>query len=269
MLIRSLRYGITCLLLTGCSSTGLERPPIGQAIGTVFPEHYCPNDVLYADYHVILPESPCDAYPGHACPDATPPRVTMIATPEDFPRRGGLALADRVGFTPSGDAVDVSFQVDPDPYATTYPARRQDGSHFAVVRVLHSNVVQARRFTGTIDVDVETPVRCVDGHPRWGQTVVPWPDGYTYNMQPVRICNLSTIPLRLNLNSPSGVTPDLFLEAGACADTATPEFNIPSALSVGVSVPAIDPTLTCSPLQGHPAGVPVIKTRVTLGCPPH
>jgi len=266
MSFRPLLMRFAGLLLAGCSTTGLES--IGTPIGKISPEHFCPGDRLVAAYTIFEPE-PCVPLPGHDhdCDLVPPPRVTFRASPPDFAETTVTALSDHVTFAPSADAVDVRFQVEPDPYGAHYPSERRDGTHHhEVSRILRSNTDSARLLTGTVDVGFDHPLRCDNGQPSYASVSVNYPEGYSVTMQPRRVCNLSTVPIEATLLSQTGSAPPLLLAPGACADTGRPEFNLGGVIALQVRSLALAPGATCSPLQG--GSFPEVRTSVSLGCPP-
>src|SRR5690348_8989571 len=107
------------LLVAGCAIPPVSS--IGTPIGRVEPLHYCAGDRLNVTNGIFAPPAaPCRDAAGHLCTDILPPRVTYRATPADFPEQVIQAQNHDLTFVPTGDAVDVQFLLDPNPFGMNY-----------------------------------------------------------------------------------------------------------------------------------------------------
>lgn len=256
------------LLLAGCSIPPASS--IGSPAGLVEPRYYCAGDTVSVTHSIFYRPAPaCLDQPGHRCADIAPPRVTLRAVPSDFPEQTTTAQGVNLTFVPSGDAVDVQFLLDPNPYGMHYTTWRGDGSTHQVIQIWRSNTISARRIVGTTDVEVASTPRCGDtGQFVFPNEWVPIPEGYSRSVQGLRVCNRSSVPIIATLHdlSSGGPRPDIPLDVGACADTSGPEFHLNGIEPMVTLRPAFfDPKVVCA----TPARPPFpLRVQVTLGCLP-
>ena len=249
---------LCCAALTG--GCRLERSAL-LGMGQVTPRQYCPGDIATASFD-LLREETCPADVDCA---AHFPTMNITSAPEAFPPRTVRAFADSFTFSPTGDRVDVTFDIDRD--AVTIPTSRFDGStRIFVQRInLRDHTHNMTRYTGA-DHELLHPGMCAGSTPVNAPADIPGPPALSPSVRLVELCNINGVPVSVEVSSTSGsfsatLTPGQCLTPGV---GGVPP-GIDSARVVNVRALIPDPGARGSARDGAIPPAPR-RTRARLAC---
>lgn len=262
MTIRTSTAALSLLLLSALLTGGcrLERSAL-HGMGQVTPMQYCPGDTATASYD-LLREETCPADVDCATHF---PTMNITSAPEAFPPRTVRAFADSFTFSPTGDSVAVTFDIDRD--AVTIPTSRFDGSTRIFVQRTHlrDHTHNMTRYTGA-DHELLHDGMCAGSTPVNAPAEIPGPPRLSPNVRLVELCNINGVPVSVEVASTSGsfsatLTPGQCLTPGVGGVPS----DIDGARVVNVRALIPDPGAHCSALDGAipPAA---LRTRARLAC---
>ncbi len=247
------------IIANGCM---LDRRAIISP-GTLVPAQYCPGDTLTASYDFLrLAGGTCT--PRAGAPDectTSAPTVTMTSTPLLFPVTSLRSYQNSVGFTASGDRIDVRFA-----YGTN--------SVFIPPSTLLTNVIDntetATRITSPVSTTLPHGSDCVGLSPRYFPVEVPRLPRFSPNVGLLRVINANGVRVRYRIPStvvgePAYTTE---LDPGDSIDTSMP--GVPSGIRGAMVIEATPIGLMCMPGSGSvdsPPRAPPLNTQVITGCP--
>lgn len=247
-------------LLSGCL---LDRSPIRPAWASVEPAQFCPGDTLRASY---------DFLGGRTCPagvDCSPyfPNLAVSSTPTSFTPMSFRAYSAGFDFTPAGDTVTVTFDIDRDNVLIPTEEFR-DGTRVFLQRTGVTDLnVTARRITAPIGGELLLPGMCSGALPFNAPATLETLPRLSPRLGLASVCNISGFAVNITLNAPGGAVFSTMLADGGCVDTSMP--GVPTAIRGTQMIEArpvsLPPGTMCS-ATGPSTPPPTIRLSTSRNC---
>lgn len=245
----------------GCT---LDRRPLLGSWAKVEPAEFCPGDTLRASYDLLGAD---------VCPagvDCSPyfPNVAISSAPTSFPATSINNYVGGIDFTPAGDRVDVTFDIDRD--NVLIPTDRFDGSSRIFIQrtPLVDRQITVTRITGTRDTELIHEGMCAGSSGVNAPAELPGLPRVSPNMRLVQLCNTNGVPVVVTLNgSAAGASYTQTLSPGECLDPTMPGVpaGIDSARVVDVRPMFADPGTRCT-ATGPNNPPPTLRTLARMAC---
>lgn len=249
---------IAACVAVATSGCVLDRSPIRAPWAQVDPQQYCPGDTLTASYRFF--DGACPA--GLDC-RLNLPTVVMRSAPPLFPDTPFTAYSGRVAFPASGDAVEVTFDIDRDRVQVP-----MEGGGLRELTGIGDITARATRRTTPIETVHEHTGDCDGATPTQASATLPGPPALSPGLRLQQLCNASGVPVVVTLSGGALAEPyTQMLGVNDCIDPTMPGVpaGVAAARTVDVRPLAPDPSTRCS-ATGPNVPPPTLRTRSRMGC---
>jgi hypothetical protein len=209
------------IVANGCL---IDRGPLVPSWSQVEPQQFCTGDTLRASY---------DFLGMRTCPagvDCSPffPTVAVSSSPMSFSPMSFRDYSAGFNFTPAGDSVTVTFDIDRDSVLIPTDEFR-DGTRVFLQRPGNADANRiARRITGAIDTELVIAGMCAGALPTYTPASVETLPQFSTRLGLNTVCNTNSIDVDVTLRTASGESYSTTLLPGGCLSTSMP--GVPAAL---------------------------------------
>lgn len=263
-MIRTVRPAIRSLLalslattLSSCivDTSGLAPP---AEVGSLSPAQFCAGDTLVASFDITAPLR-CPA--GLDC-SMFFPNVDVDSNPVAFAPARINDYAWRLEFAPPGDRVDVTFAVDRNEVLIPTEEVRGGRRVFRSFSIQEETVRTATKITGTVQEELIHDGMCLGSAPVNATAELPGPPRLSPQLIMTGLCNASSVPVIVTLESDLDAGNMFRLAPGEC---------VPADAVAGrmVAIRPEMPDLGTRCGLGVDADIPPrpLRTSVQLACP--
>lgn len=207
------------VVASGCL---LDRSPILPGWPRLEPQQFCPGDTVRASY---------DFLGGRTCPsgvDCAPfiPNVAVTSAPASFSPMSFRAYTAGFDFTPAGDSVTVTFDIDRANVLVPTDEFRDGVRVFSSHPSPDTNLV-ARRITAPIVNELVFPGMCAGASPTYAPASLETLPRLSSRLGLDTVCNNNGFDVVVTLNSASGSVYTTMVSHGMCLSTTMP--GVPAA----------------------------------------
>jgi hypothetical protein len=247
------------VVASGCL---LDRSPILPGWPRLEPQQYCPGDTLRASYDFLA---------GRTCPagvDCTTyfPNVTVSSSPASFSPMSFRNYVAGFDFTPAGDAVTVTFDIDRDNVLVPTEEFR-DGTRVFLQRPSPDTNLTARRITSPISTELVFPGMCAGATPINTPATLETLPRFSPRLGLDTVCNNSGIAVNVTLSAADGSTYSTMMPNGNCISTSMP--GVPAGIRATQVIDArplaLPPGTMCS-ATGPSTPPPTLRLTTTRSC---
>ncbi len=247
------------VVASGCL---LDRSPILPGWPRLEPQQFCPGDTVRASYDFLA---------GRTCPsgvDCTTffPKVTVTSSPASFSPMSFRAYAAGFDFTPAGDTVNVTFDIDRDNVLVPTEEFR-DGTRVFLQRPSPDTTLTARRIATPISTELVFPGMCAGATPINTPASLETLPRFSSRLGLDTVCNNSGITVNVTLTGADGSVYTTMMPNGNCISTSTP--GIPAGIRgtrvIEARPLALPPGTMCS-ATGPSTPPPTLRLTTTRSC---
>ncbi len=247
------------IVANGCL---LDRSPILPPWPTLEPMQYCPGDTVRASY---------DFLGGRTCPagvDCNPfiPNVVISSSPASFAPMSFRSYSAGFNFTPTADAVTVTFDADRDPVLVPTDEFR-DGLRVFSSRPSPDSSLTTRRITGAISNELVFPGMCAGASPINVPASVDTLPRLSSRLGLDTVCNNNGFDVVITLVGTGGTIYSTMVPNGSCLSTSMP--GVPAGARATQTIEArplaLPPGTMCS-ATGPSTPPPTLRLTTSRTC---
>jgi hypothetical protein len=249
----------SALVASGCV---LDRSPILPGWPRLEPQQFCPGDTVRASY---------DFLGGRTCPagvDCTPflPNVALSSTPASFSPTSFRGYTGGLDFTPAGDTVTVTFDIDRDSVLVPTDEFR-DGMRVFSSHASPDTNLTARRITAPISTELVFPGMCAGATPTYVPASLETLPRLSPRLGLDSVCNNNGFDVIITLSGPGGTLYSSMVPPGMCLSTSMP--GVPAGAR-GTQViearPLVTPPGTMCSATGPSTPPPTLRLTTNRSC---